>query len=134
MEKTKLGISVGFMAALMCLAGWFGGYVVAIIVAGYILIAEEDKFLKQTAVKVVVLMFAFSLASVAINFIPDLFYVLESFLRIFNTYFHVEFIDRIFNFLGNALSIIKILAFAALAFLATKKKSINVPFVDSMFE
>ena len=42
MEKTKLGLSVAIMSALVFLVAAFGGYTPLLLVAGYILIAEEN--------------------------------------------------------------------------------------------
>ena len=48
--KTKLGISVGILAAATYLAALIG-ITPLLLVAGYILIVEENDFLKKTAVK-----------------------------------------------------------------------------------
>lgn len=130
MEKTKLGISVALMSALMVLGGWIGGYVVAVVMAGYILLAEEDKYLKSVAVKTLILMVAFSLASVAINFIPNVINVIESLVSIFTIYFNINIIHRIFNFFDSALYVLKVVAFAMFALSAYKKKEIKFPIVD----
>lgn len=134
MEKTKMGLPVGLAAAIMVLGGWIGGYVMAIVMAGYILLAEEDKFLKSVAVKTIVLMLAFSLASIVINFIPNVINVIESFISIFTVYFNIDIIHRIFNFFDSALYVLKVVAFALFALAAYNKNEIKVPFVDKIFE
>ncbi len=72
MEKTKLGLSASLFAAILFCAAYFGGYVAAIIIAGYILIAEESVWLKKMALRCLLIMIAFSVISLAINFVPDL--------------------------------------------------------------
>lgn len=134
MEKTKLGLSVSIMAAIMCLVGWIGGYVVAIVMAGYILLAEEDKFLKSVAVKTIVLMIAFSLASIAISFIPNVIGVVESFISIFTIYFNINIIHRIFDFLGSVLSVAKTVVFILFTYASYKKKTVKIPFVDNLVD
>lgn len=134
MEKTKLGLPVSLMAAIMCLGAWFGGYVIAIVMAGYILMVEEDKFLKGVAVKVIVLMLAFSVASVLINFIPNLIGVLESFISIFTVYFNINVIDRIFDFFSAVLSVAKTVVFILFTIASYNKKSVKIPFVDNLFD
>lgn len=134
MEKTKLGLPVSLMAAIMCLGAWFGGYVIAIVMAGYILMVEEDKFLKSVAVKAIVLMLAFSVASVLINFIPSLVSLLESFISIFTVYFNINIIHRIFDFFSSVLSVAKTVVFLLFALASYNKKSVKIPLVDDLFE
>ena len=43
MEKTKLGIPVNILGAVFYLLCMFGGYIPAILIAGYILIRETDE-------------------------------------------------------------------------------------------
>ncbi len=134
MEKTKLGLPVALMAIIMVLGGWMGGYVAAIVMAGYILFAEEDKFLKGVAVKTVVLMLVFSLASIVINFIPNIINVIESFISIFTVYFNIDVIHRIFNFFDSVLYVLKVVVFALFALASYNKKAIKIAFIDKMFE
>ena len=60
MQKTKLGITVGALGAITFFAGFFGGYLAAIVLAGYALLFEENAWLKRSVVKAVVLMVFFS--------------------------------------------------------------------------
>ena len=43
MQKTRLGISVGLLGAGVCFLGLVGGYLVTAILAGYILLFEENE-------------------------------------------------------------------------------------------
>lgn len=47
MSKTKLGISTTLLAALAYFAGGFSGYLLLFLVAGYVLLKEEDEWLKK---------------------------------------------------------------------------------------
>lgn len=71
MQKTRLGISVGMLGAAVYLTGLFSGYLVAILIAGYVLLLEENGWLKRSVVKAVSLMVFFSFITVLINLIPD---------------------------------------------------------------
>lgn len=51
MQKTKLGITVGALGAITFFAGFFGGYLAAIVLAGYALLFEENAWLKRSVVK-----------------------------------------------------------------------------------
>ena len=50
MQKTRLGISVGMLGAAIYLTGLFSGYVVAVLMAGYVLLFEENSWLRRSAV------------------------------------------------------------------------------------
>ena len=54
MQKTRLGISVGMLGAAVYLTGLFSGYLVAILMAGYVLLCEENGWLKRSVIKAVV--------------------------------------------------------------------------------
>lgn len=60
MEKSKLGISVGLLAAGMYFLGMVSVLAV-VVVAGYVLLREDDAWLKRSAVKAAVLAIAFAL-------------------------------------------------------------------------
>ncbi len=45
MQKTKLGVSVALMGAALYFLGLFSGYVALIILAGYVLLMEENVWL-----------------------------------------------------------------------------------------
>jgi uncharacterized membrane protein len=122
------------MGLIMCLTGMFAGYTVAIIVAGYILIAEDNLWLKRTAVKIITLMLTFTVLSAVIGFIPQVWGIFESFIGIFFEYFYVNFIHRIFDFLDNILSLVRLLVFALISYKAFRQESIKIPFVDSFVE
>lgn len=81
--KTKLGISVSFMSALLYFGGLFGGYVVLALMAGYVLLKEEDIFLKRVAVKSVVICVGCSVLSGIIALLPNLYSIISTLLDVF---------------------------------------------------
>ncbi len=81
--KTKLGISVSFMSALLYFGGLFGGYVVLALMAGYVLLKEEDIFLKRVAVKSVVICVGCSVLSGIIGLLPNLYSIISTLLDVF---------------------------------------------------
>lgn len=72
MQKTKLGITISGLAAAIYLTCLFGGYIPAIILTGYVLMVEENEWLRRNAVKAIVLMMIFSVFIYGINLIPIL--------------------------------------------------------------
>ena len=134
MEKTKLGIPVALMALIVCLLGYYGGYVVTALVIGYVFLKEDSEFLKKLALKVLVLLLAFSVASTLIYLIPNALNVVYSLIHIVAPEFYLNFIDRIFNFLSNILSFVKTLVFLALSFYALQGKEFKVPVLDEQMD
>ena len=135
MEKTKLGLSVTIMGALVYLVALFGGYTPLLLIAGYILIAEENIRLKKTAVTAFLLAVAFSVLSFVIGLIPDTLSVLISFLEIFGIHdLYLPFINNVTNFLYASLSVIKEVAFIFMAGMALLGKLFAPPFVSKFFD
>ena len=134
MEKTKLGLPVGLTAAVLGLLCYYGGYVASAIVVGYVLLKEENEFLKKFILKVLVLMVTFSVLNTVIYFIPNVLGVVYSLINIVNVDLYLGFVDRIINFLGNALSVVKIVVFLLLCFNGLKSKMFKVPVLDEQIE
>ncbi len=134
MEKTKLGISVGIFGMLLYLAAMFCGYTVMFLLAGYVLLLEENSWLKKAAAKALTVMLAFSAAIFVIGLIPDLFNLLSNLLSIFNVYFHPAIIDKLYNLAASGLRFIEDILLAVLAVLAVNRKSISVPGLDPLLD
>ena len=60
MQGTKLGISVGMLGAAIYFTGLFSGYIVPVLLVGYVLMFEENGWLRRSAVKAISLMVFFS--------------------------------------------------------------------------
>lgn len=134
MEKTKLGISVGLMGALLYALGLFGGYFLTVAAVVYVLWREESVWLKQTAVKALALTFLFPVISLAIGVIPDLVGLVQSVMNLFNEFFSMEVVLEIEAILRNILNILEYVVFILLGVMALGKKTIRVPLVDSLVE
>lgn len=132
MQKTRLGVGVGLLAAAMYFIGLFGGYLAAIVLAGYVLLFEEDEWLKKTVVKVVSLMVLFSLLTGIINLIPDMMDCLSNFIKGFYGFLVVGVLSRTTILAVIILDIIQTLLFVVLGFMALKKKTIAIPFIDKL--
>ena len=134
MEKTKLGLSVAVMGAIVYLTALFGGYTPLLLVAGFIFIVEENVQLKKTAVTAFLLLLAFSAVNFVIGLLPDVLDLFYSFLQIFKVYVHLNVIDSIANFLYSAVSLLREVVLIGLAVLAFKNKPLNISFVNKLFD
>lgn len=130
MQKTKLGITVGALGAITFFAGFFGGYLAAIVLAGYALLFEENAWLKRSAVKAVVLMVFFSVTVAIINVIPDLLEFVGNIASVFNGNFSIIKVNQIVNVLVSGLNLVEKVLFLGLGVKALSQGTIVIPFID----
>lgn len=132
MQKTRLGVTVGALGALVFFVSFFSGYLAAVILVGYILLLEENAWLRRSAVKAMVLMVLFSVASAVIGLIPDAISFIGSITAIININFSIAILSKIITVITSALKIIEKLLFLGLGLQAMSQGTIVIPFVDSM--
>jgi len=132
MQKTKLGISVGLLGAAICFSGLFGGYLVTTILAGYVLLFEENVWLKKTGIKVIALMFSFSLLGAIIGLLPNGIGIIDSVFNIFGGTFSINFITRIVALTNDVLNFIQIVVFVLLGIKAFSQGTLRIPVVDNI--
>ncbi|WP_294498926.1 hypothetical protein [uncultured Gemmiger sp.] len=134
MQKTRLGISVGLMGAALYLTAFFGGIIPVLLLAGYVLLFEENPWLRMAAVKAVAVLLAFAFLTSAIGMITDLTDMvvdlfgiarlsLSTLLSPFTSF--MSFIYDIVNFIEKLL-------FFALGVTALFQGNIPVPVVDNL--
>ncbi len=134
MQKTKLGISVGIFGALLFFAAFFGGYMSSIILAGYVLLIEDNVWLKRAAVKAVAVLVCFSLINALVGFIPDIISFINSIARIFEETFYVQFLDSFVTFIYRGLELVEKALFILLGLKALTQGTVAVPVVDKLIE
>lgn len=132
MQKTRLGISVGMLGAAIYLTGLFSGYVVAILMAGYVLLCEENSWLRRCAVKAVSLMVFFSFITVLINLIPNAISSINYIASMFGSSFYAVFITNLVSAVTSIIDIIEKLLFIGLGVKALNQGTITVPVVDKL--
>ena len=130
MQKAKIGISVGFIGAAMYLLSLIAGYTPTLLVVGYVLLAEEDAWLKRTAVKAMVMTFLFSLAGIVLSLVPEAMATVSSFLGIFGGSFYLAFIANVISFFKNVLGILEILVMGLFAVKALAQQTLPLGPID----
>lgn len=130
MQKTKLGITVGALGAITFFAGIFGGYLAAIVLAGYALLFEENAWLKRSVVKAVVLMVFFSVTVAIINVIPDLLEFVGNIASVFNGNFSIIKVNQVVNVVVSGLNLAEKVLFLGLGVKALSQGTIVIPFID----
>lgn len=134
MKTTKLGISVGFMGAILCALGLFGGYFLTIAAVAYILFREENMWLRKTSIKVLVLIFAFPLLRTIIGFLPDMVDFINDVMYLFDDYYKVDKLPEIMTVLKDIVNIAEYVIFILLGILAFSQRTIRLPIVDKMID
>lgn len=134
MEKTKLGISVELLGVIVFAAALFGGYFPLLLVAGYILLREENEWLRKSAVQAVATSIVFSFLIYAVGLIPDALDWFGSLINIFGTSFYFSIVNGIINAVTSALSIIREILFLLMILKGFKQESIQIPVVDKIIE
>ena len=132
MQKTKLGVSVGLLGAAVYFMGLFSGYLAPVLLAGYILLFEENEWLKKTAVKAISLMVLFSLLIAVVDLIPDVMAFINNIASAFGGNFYIAFVSGLANAVITAIGIIEKLLFIGLGFKALGQGTITVPVVDNL--
>ena len=134
MQKTRMGISVGLMGAATYLCGLFGGLMVTVVIAGYILLFEENAWLKRAAVKSVALLLFFSAVIAVINLIPNTVSLIDSIVSIGGLDFRISPVTSLISAIVSAIQIIEKLLFLALGSAALGQGTVRFPVVDKLLD
>lgn len=137
MEKSRLGISVGLVAAILYFMGLIN-VLGLVILAGYVLICENSVWLKKAAVKAVLLYAAFAMISVVMGIVGDIFGLINVPISWITNLFHGTFrlgwpfsLDRVINYI---LSIVKAILFLGMGFMSLKGKEVPFGPLDKAIE
>ena len=132
--KTKLGISVCLLGAATYLCSLFAGYIAMILLTGYILLFEQNVWLKQTAVKAFAVSMCFSLLSAFVGFIPNTLSLVYSISGIFGGMLYSEPVACLVDAVQQIISIAQKVILLVLMFKALKYETIKINIVDSLVE
>ena len=132
MQRTKLGIPAGLLAAGIYFTGLFGGYLVAVLLTAYVLLVEDDEWLRRSSVKAVILMAVLSLTTTVLGFFPDVLEVISSLLSVFHVIFTYHTFSTIINVFIQVIDILKYVLFIILGIKALGARSVAIPVVDRL--
>lgn len=113
MQKTKLGISIGLLGAAAYFAALLGSWTPVLLVAGYILLVEENDWLRRCAVRALVILAVITLTPAVLSLVENVFGLCNTVLGWFNAAFTLRFPGRCdyiiryaVQFIGNGLLLI----------------------------
>ena len=134
MQKTKLGISVGLMGAIVCLAGYYSGVLALVVLGGYIFFKEENEWLKKLCVRVLVAVFAFYLVNSVLGIIPDVFGLLSELVGLVGISLRFSFINNLVYLVQDAVALLQKLVFIGLGLKALNQGTIKLPVIDKLVD
>lgn len=134
MQKTKIGISVGLLGAAIYFMGLLGGYVATVLLVGYVLLFEENEWLRKSSVKAIGIMILFSLLSSVIGLIPNAINFIDYIFSIFGSYFRISVVSDLIGAINTALTVIEKLLMIGLGIKALNQGTMSVPVVDKLID
>jgi len=140
MQKTKLGLTVGALGAITFLAVLTESFLVVAVIAGYVLMCEENPWLKKMAVKAVGIVLAFTFMAAVIGLLPQVFNLIVELVQVFDSSFMPEdglydimaFLQRLVTFLRTVLNFTEVLIVVLLAVKAFNQATLRIPVIDSL--
>jgi hypothetical protein len=130
--KTKIGISAGLLGAAAYFLGLVGGWIPVVMIAGYVLLAETNEWLRMSVVKAVGVCVFFAVVSAIIGLIPNTITFVNNIFIIFDGNFSIAVISRIVTLINSGLTIIEKLLLLALGFKALNQRTVGFGVIDRL--
>lgn len=133
MLKTKLGISIALVGAAMYFLGAFS-FTPAVLLAGYVLIAEQNEWVKRQAAKMLSVVLLFGVLSIALGWIDDFVSVLNIIVHWFDEYVYLSVPANLTSLCRYILSLVKEVLLLVLGFRALGMKGVKLPIIDKLLD
>lgn len=131
--KSRLGLSVGMVAAGVYFIALFGGYLALSLFVGYILLIEPNPWLRKTAVKAFVVCLVFSLISTIFGFIPTAFGMLMDALLIFDVNVSALYVvNNLTSIIHSIIDLVRTILLLVLGFMAFNQSTIPLGPIDNL--
>ena len=134
MQKTKLGLSIGMLSTLIYLVALFGEYTPLLLLVGYVLLFEQNDWLKRVCFKAVAILVAFSIATALVDLVPDVIGIIADLVSIFDERFSYSAVSSIVSALKSALSVVKTILLLMLALKAYKIRDVKLTKIDTLID
>jgi len=128
MKMTRLGISDCLLAAAIFFLAILSLWVPVVLLTGYVLLFESNRWLRTSAVKALAVLILFSLVTTAIGFIPAGFAMMGGFIlgAIFGIF------TGIFSFIVAVFRILQMVLLLLLGVKALKRETIGLGPIDDL--
>ena len=130
MQKTRIGISVGLLGAAMYFVGLLG-IIPVVLLAGYVLLFEDNEWLKRTAVKAVAVFAFFAILLALVTLVDNSRFLINNIAGIFNRNVNMMRFGSVISATRNIIAILRDLFILLLGFSALKQGTVKLGAVDS---
>ena len=131
MNKIKLGVSAGLTGAILYFLGAIS-IIPAVILAGYILLKEENDWLKYQAVKMVMIVVIFGAINIGLNCIDDIFAIFNQVISIFAKNVHIAVPLGLTGILSTVCSLLRNIVLIWSGINALNFKTVYVASIDEL--
>ena len=131
MNKIKLGVSAGLTGAILYFLGAIS-IIRAVILAGYILLKEENDWLKYQAVKMVMIVVIFGAINIGLNCIDDIFAIFNQVIGIFAKNVHIAVPLGLTGILSTVCSLLRNIVLIWSGINALNFKTVYVASIDEL--
>ncbi|MCC2126151.1 hypothetical protein [Hominiventricola filiformis] len=131
MNKIKLGVSAGLTGAILYFLGAIS-IIPAVILAGYILLKEENDWLKYQAVKMVMIVVIFGAINIGLNCIDDIFAIFNQVIGIFAKNVHIAVPLGLTGILSTVCSLLRNIVLIWSGINALNFKTVYVASIDEL--
>lgn len=133
MLKTKLGISIALVGAAMYFLGAIS-FTPAVLLAGYVLIVEENEWLKRQAAKMIGVVVVFGVLSIAVGWIDDVVYMLGIIVRWFSKDTYLSVPANLTTLCQYIITLAKEVFLLMMGFMALGMKNVKLGVVDKQLD
>ncbi len=134
MLKTKLGVSIALVGAAMYFLGAVS-FIPAVLLAGYVLIAEQNEWVRRQAAKMIGIVVFFGVLSIVVGWFDDLAGVINIIVHWFKK--DARYISIPANLTGlcqYVISIVKEVLLIVMGFMALGMKGMRFGAVDKQLD
>lgn len=132
MQKAKLGISVGLLGAAIYLTALSGSLLGLLVLAGYVLLVEDNQWLRLSAVKAVAVYLFFTFVIQAVGYVPDVLSIISDAGNLFNAYISVPVLNDIVTLVKDLIYLAEKIFLMVWGVKALNQGTVAVPFVDKL--
>jgi len=133
MEKTKLGITISLFGGGLYFLGLMG-IIPIVVAAGYVLLCEENQWLRRVAVKAVAVVLFFAIVSAFVGLFSDATLFLSNLWRVFDNLLNVSRFNAGVSVVQTVVTVLRTLCLLMLGFRALKMRDISIGPVDALID
>lgn len=133
MLKSKLGISIALVGAAMYFLGAIS-FIPAVLLAGYVLIAEQNEWLRRQAAKMIGVVIVFGLLSIAVGWLDDAASVLNIIVGWFDDDVYIRIPANLTSLCQYVISLAREIFLLVMGFMALGMKGVKLGVVDKQLD